>query len=515
MAGKTKTMEQIRNVIQSVADGKSIRWISKTTGISRNTLRLYLKLLNKAGLTVIQALSCSDQTLSSILFEKAPAIVDKRLIAFTERLPHLLEELSRPHVTRQILWKEYRAAFSDGYGYTRFCHLLNTYLSQKQLSAILEHKPGEELMVDFAGDKLCYYDDQTGESIACEVLVLVMPASNYILVEAVPSQKQEHFIGAIVKAFNSLGAVPKVVVCDNLRSAVVRSNRYEPKFTELIEQLSLHYRTAFVATRVRKPKDKASVEGAVKTVYQLVYTAIRNDHPTSLKALNALLQVQLKAVNERKIRDRKYTRAELLEQEKAHMIPLPKHVFEVKKTVMAKAQRNYHVILGEDMHQYSVPYRHAGQSLKIVYTSDTVEIYHQHSRIAVHSRNYKKHGYTTLKEHMPANHAAYFSSKGWNAAQFESKAKVIGAFTHQAMQQILASKYFPEQTYNACLGVLRLADKYGNQRLDLACSLALQSGRVNYGILESILKNNRDKAISNTQHLPISNDNVRGSSYYQ
>jgi transposase len=515
MAAKTKTMEQIKFVIQSVADGKSIRWISKTTGVSRNTIRVYLRLLEKAGLSIQEALSCSQNTLSSILFEKAPAIADERLIAFTERIPYMIDELSRPHVTRQVLWNEYRAEFADGYGYTRFCHLLNTFLSQKKLSAILEHKPGEELMVDFAGDKLCYYDDQTGERIECEVLVLVMPASNYILIEAVPSQKQEHFVGAIVNAFNALGAVPKVVVCDNLRSAVVRSNRYEPKFTELIEQLSLHYKTSFVATRIRKPKDKASVEGAVKTAYQLVYTAIRNEHPTSLKALNQLLHLHINAVNERKIRDRKYTRSELLEQEKAHMIPLPAHVFEVKKTVLAKAQKNYHVILGEDMHQYSVPYRYSGQSLKIVYTSDTVEIYHQHSRIAVYGRNYRKHGYTTLKEHMPANHAAYFVAKGWNAAHFESKAKDIGEFAHQAMQQILASKYFPEQTYNACLGVLRLADRYGNQRLDLACSLALQGARVNYGIIENILKNNRDKADINTQPHPIPNDNVRGSSYYQ
>jgi transposase len=451
------------------------------------------------------------------LFLKAshPRIASDACFSSTERIPYMIDELSRPHVTRQVLWNEYRAEFADGYGYTRFCHLLNTFLSQKKLSAILEHKPGEELMVDFAGDKLCYYDDQTGERIECEVLVLVMPASNYILIEAVPSQKQEHFVGAIVNAFNALGAVPKVVVCDNLRSAVVRSNRYEPKFTELIEQLSLHYKTSFVATRIRKPKDKASVEGAVKTAYQLVYTAIRNEHPTSLKALNQLLHLHINAVNERKIRDRKYTRSELLEQEKAHMIPLPAHVFEVKKTVLAKAQKNYHVILGEDMHQYSVPYRYSGQSLKIVYTSDTVEIYHQHSRIAVYGRNYRKHGYTTLKEHMPANHAAYFVAKGWNAAHFESKAKDIGEFAHQAMQQILASKYFPEQTYNACLGVLRLADRYGNQRLDLACSLALQGARVNYGIIENILKNNRDKADINTQPHPIPNDNVRGSSYYQ
>ena len=155
MAAKTKTMEQIKFVIQSIADGKSIRWISKTTGVSRNTIRLYLRLLEKTGITAQEALACSTEALSLIFFEKAPAVADERLITLTERLPYMIDELSRPHVTRQVLWNEYRAEFADGYGYTRFCHLLNRYLSQKKLSAILEHKPGEELMVDFAGDKLC------------------------------------------------------------------------------------------------------------------------------------------------------------------------------------------------------------------------------------------------------------------------------------------------------------------------------------------------------------------------
>ncbi len=515
MAAKTKTMEQIKIVLQFVADGKPVRWISKTTGVARNTIKTYLRLLQEARLSVKEALLLSDDVLAGILFEKSPIEVDKRLSAFMEQIGYLTEELSRPHVTRQVLWKEYRAAFPDGYGYTRFCHLINTHLDQKKLSAILVHKPGEELMVDFAGDKLFYVDTETGEKISCEVLVGVMPASNYIFIEAVPSQKQEHFVGAIVKMFHALGAVPKLVICDNLRSAVTRSNRYEPTFTDLIEQLSLHYKTAFMATRVRKPKDKASVEGAVKTAYQLVYTVIRNELPTSLRALNALLHTHLHAVNERKIRDRKYSRAELLEQEKVHMISLPTQVFEVKKTVLAKAQRNYHVILGEDMHQYSVPYRFAGQSLKLVYTSDQVEIYHQHTRIAIHVRNYRKHAYTTLAEHMPTNHAAFYEQKGWNAQYFESKAHSIGTNTAQVISKILESKSFPEQTYNACLGVLRLAEKYGHPRLEAACTLALQGVRINYGTIEKILKNNRDKAEPLSTFAQIENDNVRGALQYQ
>jgi transposase len=514
MAAQTKTMEQIRIILQHHASGRSIRWIAASTGASRNTVRGYIRLVLESGQSASQALSASDEQLAKLVFDRPPPPEDARSAVFTQLLAYWTKELARAHVTRQILWREYRLAHPDGYGYTRFCHLLNAHLSRNKLSAVLHHRLGHELMVDFAGDKLSYTDPSTGEVIGCEVFVAVLPASGYIYVEAVPSQRQEHFVGAIVNTLHAMGGVPKLVVCDNLRSAVSRTNRYEPTFTELTEQLSLHYSTAFSAARVRRPKDKAAVEGAVKTAYTLIYAAIRNEHPTSLRELNALLGVHLHAVNERKIRDRTHSRAQLLEQELECMTGLPHTRFEVKKTVMAKVQKNYHVILGEDMHQYSVPYRHAGSQVKLVYSALCVEIYHEHRRIAVHERRHRKHGYSTLAEHMPANHRTWHEQRGWDAAHFERQAKRIGVHTHACILELLQSRAFPEQTYNACLGVLRLAHTYGNDRLEAACALARQGARVSYGTLSTILKNNRDKLSTETEYITPANENVRGANYY-
>jgi transposase len=514
MAAQTKTMEQIRIILQHHANGRSIRWIASNTGASRNTVRGYIRLVLESGQSASQALSATDEQLAKLFFDKPPPVEDARSAAFSLLLPYWTKELSRDHVTRQILWREYRQEHPDGYGYTRFCHLLNAHLSLNKLSAVLHHRLGHELMVDFAGDTLSYADPRTGEVTECEVFVAVLPASNYIYVEAVPSQRQEHFVGALVNALHAIGGVPKLVVCDNLKSAVIRSNRYEPTFTELTEQLSLHYSTAFSAARVRKPKDKAAVEGAVKTAYSLIYAAIRNEHPGSLRELNALISVHLHDVNERKIRDRRHSRAQLLEQELEYMTALPRTRFEVKKTVMAKVQKNYHVILGEDMHQYSVPYRYAGRQVKVVYAALTVEIYLEHGRIAVHERTHRKHGYSTLAEHMPANHLAWHEHQGWDGAYFERQAKLIGAHTHTFIAQLLQSRAFPEQTYNACVGVLRLGQKYGNERLETACELALQGTSVSYGTLSTILKNNRDKITPEKEYITPMHENVRGANYY-
>lgn len=519
MAGKRKTMEQIRNILLQKNNGTPIRAIARKTGVSRNTIRGYIRMIDASGYKLQKALQLDDEALMGLLHEPhRPAQAAARYTHLQERLPYYAKELKRPHVTRQLLWEEYRQEFSDGYGYTRFCHHLNEYIGKKDVTAIFSHRPGEKLMVDFAGDKLSYIDKGSGEIIECEVLVTSLPFSSYIYAEALPSQKQEDFIKGLGNAFLYIGGVTQSVLCDNLKSVVKKANRYEPSFTELIDQLSVYYQTTFMATRVRKPRDKATVETSVNITYRRIYARLRNVHCYSLKELNALIRVELQAVNARNFKSRDYSRKDMFEQhEREHLRALPTKLFEVKKTVQAKVQKNYHIILGEDMHQYSVPWRYSGKKVKAVYTSDTVEVYHEYKRIALHTRNYCRHGYSTIKEHMPENHQAIMEQKGWNAHYFLTQASKTGPSTRQAVAQVLESKSFPEQTYNACLGILRLGTKYGQDRLEAACRLMLQGPRVNFGILNNILKNNMDKQLKNTTDKKFktpANENIRGAQNY-
>lgn len=515
MAAKTKTMEQIRKMLQMRARGVSIRAITKQEGIARNTIRAYLRLIESGGYSLTEALALDDSALGELLFEATPKLPSAgRHQRLQEKLPDYVEELKRKHVTRFLLWEEYRQAHPDGYGYTRFCHFINDYIRGRDVTSIFSHRPAEKLMVDFAGDKLHYIDRTTGEQIPCEVFVAALPYSSFIYAEALRSQRQEEFVGALSRAFAYLGGVPGCVVCDNLKSAVKRANRYEPAFTELIGQLSLHYDTSFMAARPGKPRDKATVESSVRTTYSRIYARLRNQAAYSLEELNEQLHMALEDLNNRLRKGRQYSRKDIfLHYEQPLLRALPTGVFQVKRSVMAKVQRNYHIILGEDYHQYSVPWRYCAKTVKVVYTADMVEIYCDHKRIALHRRNYRKHGYTTLPEHMPEHHRAVLEQKGWDADYFLRQAAHIGPCTHQVIRQVLESRAFPEQTYNACLGILRLENKYGRARLETASRLLADGPRVNYTLLANILKNNMDKrsAPSAGQDFktPL-HDNIRG-----
>jgi len=511
-------MEQIRSIIQQKIKGASIRSITRHTGLSRNTIRFYLRTIEAKGYNLANVLEMDDQSLAKLYDQDETTVNNTHYLTLQSKLKEYAAELKKRHVTRQLLWEEYRQAFPDGYGYTRFCHHLNEYIGSKDVTAVFTHQPGEKLMVDFAGDKLSYIDKQSGEVIYCDVFVAVLPFSSYIYAEALASQKQEEVVKGLNNAFIYLGGVPQSVLCDNMKSAVKKANRYEPIFTELIEQLALHYGVTFMATRVRKPRDKATAETSVNVTYKRIYGKLRNMESFSLSELNLHIKQALDQLNDRHFKGRDYSRKDIFEQyERANLLPLPSKVFEVKKSVFAKVQRNYHIILGENMHQYSVPWRFSGKKVKLIYTSDLVEVYYEHKRIALHGRNYRRHGYSTLKDHMPENHRAIMEQKGWDAGYFLCEAEKTGTHTRQAIAQVLESKAFPEQTYNACLGILRLGKKYGQHRLEAACTLVLQGPRVNFGIVNNILKNNMDKQLknkANEDYKTPPHENIRGPENY-
>jgi hypothetical protein len=213
------------------------------------------------------------------------------------------------------------------------------------------------------------------------------------------------------------------------------------------------------------------------------------------------------------------TRMELFLEEKTNLAPLPDKPFEKYCATKAKVQRNYHVQLGQDKHFYSVPYKLIGKTLKVIYTLDTVEVYDGLSRIAFHQRISRSHGYTTLREHMPANHVFYNEQRGFDADYFLNQSKKFGPFTQEFVARLLYSKDFIEQTYNACLGVHRLALKTPIEDFERACERALLYPVVSYRQLENILKKGLYKVPINHSpqkqiKIPFHN-NIRGKQEYK
>lgn len=380
------------------------------------------------------------------------------------------------------------------------------------------HQPGEQLQVDFAGGKLSYVDRDSGEVIDCEVLICAMPYSHYIYAEALVSQKQEHFVNGLRRCLEYLGGVPPSIKCDNMKTAVIRANRYEPQFTEAMAYMAEHYGTTILTARVRKPRDKGSVEKAVSIAYQRIYAPLRHQIFYSMEDLNAAIRKQLTLANQRPLKGKEGTREALFEaHEKPLLKALPAARYEIKHVTEGKVQRNYHVILGEDRHQYSVPHTLIGRRMKIVYTTETVEIYDGLKRVALHKRSYKKHGYTTQTDHMPAHHQHVSWQRGWDADYFKEQAVRIGPATAKVIEKILASRAFHEQSYTSCLGVLRLGKQYGAERLEAACLRSCSSPVINYTLIANILRSNLDKVSApNDDQLSLGyHDQIRGPQTYQ
>src|SRR5690554_2700406 len=197
--------------------------------MSKNTVKTYLFKLDKllagtgtAGITVEKLLSLDEPEVYALFHPGNPSYQDPRYDSFKAGPEHYRSELERKGVTKALLWEEYRQSNPDGYSYSQFCHHLEQQQSAKgKPSMVLEHGPAEKLYIDFAGRTVAYIDRQTGEVIDCQFFVACLPYSDYAFAMAVPSQSTADFLFALGRCLEDLGGVPRLLVPDNLKAAVI------------------------------------------------------------------------------------------------------------------------------------------------------------------------------------------------------------------------------------------------------------------------------------------------------
>jgi transposase len=513
MAAKTILMEQIKQVLQLKRDGFSIKSIARTTGIARNTIKKYLTRIDTD-----PAVKVSHKELAQTMYDNdTTELKGERYLLLAEHFGYAESQLNKTGVTRQLLWLEYKEQNPQGYNYSQYCYHFSEFIRHKEVVMHLEHVAGEKIMIDFAGKKLSYVNSDSGELIFCQVFIAVLPHSGLIFCTAVPTQGTYDFITCINSMLKFYGGITQTILCDNLKTAVTRPSRYEPVFTDMCYQLSEHYGTTFTATRSYKPRDKAMVERAVSIVYNHIYAPLRHEVFHSLPELNHHISQQLEKLNDKRYKGSAYSRRQLFDnQEKSLLKELPAELFTLKKCIQATVQRNYHVQLSEDHRYYSVPYSYAGKKVKVLYDNNTVEIYYEHSRIALHIKSNMARAYTTIHEHMPSNHQQAMNIKGWTKADMLARAAQVGTATAQAVEHILNSSIYPEQNYKSCHGLLMLQGTFGGQRLEAACARVLKATRINYTMIKNILHAGLDKqpTIFEDVHLP-DHDNIRGPEHYQ
>lgn len=516
MANHTISMSKIRHILRLHTQGASKLQIAVATGIARNTLKKYLHEFSSSGLTFEELCILSDQDLEELFVRKAEKPLDEKIVNLFRLFPGMDKEIKRKGVTRRLLWEAYKAQYPHGLGLSQFKHYFAQWKAQVNPVMRMDHKAGDKMYVDFAGEKLSIIDNQTGEIQEVEVFVAILGASQLTYIEAVGSQQKEDFIAACEGALHYYGGVPLAIVPDNLKSAVIKSNKYEPTLNETFSDFAEHYSTTILPARAYRPRDKALVESAVKIAYTRIYTKIRDEKYFSLEELNKAILLALEQHNTTLLRGRNYSRRQQFEEiERSALAPLPPLRYELKKQCYVTVMKNGHVSLSADKHYYSVPYRFIGKKVKLMYSRTTVEVFHHYECIATHTRLKSPYNYTTDKEHLASSHR--FVSD-WSPEKFISWAEGIGEEVKLYILKILDRKQHPEQAYKSCVGILSFAKKVGHERLIKACRRALGYGIYNYKTIQAILEKGMDTYTETEEYeqlqMPL-HDNIRGENYYQ
>lgn len=511
-------MSKIRQILRLYTQKKGTKFISKQTGVARNTIKKYIARHNELNLSISEMDKLDDFGLNE-LFGK-PTIKEpedpERYKQLKLLFPYIEKELKKTGVTLEMMWYEYYNLYPGGYRRSQFGHLYRQWIKRSIPSMHIQHKAGDKMYVDYAGAKLNVVDADTGEVLEMEVFVAILGASQLTYVQAVESQKKADFIMSCENALHYFGGVPAAIVPDNLRAAVSKSNKYEPTINETFADFAEHYDTTVLPARAYRPKDKALVEGAVKIVYTRIYATIRNNTYHSLEALNGGIWEQLELHNNSKLKGREYSRrSQYNEIEKEALKPLPPLRYELKQQIIATVPKNNYICLTPDKHYYSVPYQFIGKRVKIIFSQTKVDIYCDYNLIASHKRIKSPYNHTTVTDHLASAHKFVTD---WNPERFISWAEGIGHETKLLITCILNKKQHPEQAYKSCLGVLGMAKKVGNERLNNACKRAITFNTYHYMAVQSILMKGLDKLDEEIQPDLFSmpkHDNIRGEDYYE
>ena len=507
----SKYKEILRYLYTTTLSGRSI---ARELSVGRDTISAVKRRAEDLGLKWEEVKNQDEYSISKLLFPES-----KRESIFT--VPDydvLIKELDRPGVTRKDLWEEYcqdvQAAGGIPYQYSFFCEMFQSVIVKNKASMHIGHTPAERIEVDWAGTKVPITDIETGEVYYGYMFVATLPYSQYSYAEVLPDMKLENWIQAHVNMYEFFGGVTSLLVCDNLKTGIIS----HPQMGDWIEnesyrEMADYYDTAILAAPVRTPKAKPSVEGAVGKLTSKIIVKMRNEPIHSIYEANCSVRKYLAKYNADKFQKRDGSRLEeYLTLEKENLKPLPKIPYEYGIWKYATVQLNYHISV-EKMY-YSVPFRFIKERVRVRVTKYTITIYLNNERICSHRRLYGRAGqYSTNYEHMPQNHK---QASQWNGERFRSWARKYGESTFTVIDRLLNSYKAEQQGYNACMSILKMADKYTPERLDKTCAKALSLiNTPRYKDIKLIIEHYQDDSDTVTVSRSEKHALIRGSEYYR
>jgi transposase len=365
------------------------------------------------------------------------------------------------------------------------------------------YKAGEQMMVDWAGLTMKYLNGK-GEEKIVYIFVAVLPASSILYAEPLGDMKMESWVHGHVNAFEYFGGVPRILVPDNTKTAVVKANRYEPELNRTYKEMAEHYGCAVVPTRPRAATDKAPVETGVQIIERRIIAKLRHCKFLAFDDLAETFHTELETLNDQPFQKAPGSRRSVfLETEQHELMKLPSLRYEYALFKQAKTGFDYHVALDKNQY-YSVPYQYSGQNVLLRWNSRTVEVFYEGERIACHVRNNDpRKKYITEPAHMPEHHRAVCD---WSPKRFISWAAKTGNKTKEYITLLLGQKEHPAQAYRTCAAILRIASTVTKERMEETCAQAIAQNIYSYTYFLRLLEN-RDS------QKPVIHGNLRGKDY--
>jgi transposase len=515
MANNPITMSKIRHVLRLYFQKKGKKVISEQTGVARNTIKKYLRIFKSLNIPFDELNKLSDSELEKLFIKEGAREPTERLVQLHSCFPSVDKELKRKGVTRQLLWEKYQKTHGDAFGFTQFCKYYKRWKNQVDPVMHIDHKAGDKVYVDYAGEKLYYVDLNTGEVIKVEVFLAILGASQLTYVEATMTQQKEDFISSCERSMHYFGGVPMAIVSDNLKSAVTKSDKYEPTLNEAFEDFCEHYSMTALPAKAYRPRYKALVEGVVKIMYTRIYAMLKLDLIHSLEELNQAISTLLDEHNNKVLTGRNYSRRQLFDEiEKEVMQSLPVIKYEFKKRRVVTVSKMGYAVLSEDKHYYHVPYQLKNKKVTVLYSAEQVEIFHHYDCIATYKRDRTPYDFTTNEAFLAPQHQF---RKDWTPERMIERATLVGKDVKDLVIKILEKPQHPEQAFKSCSGVLNYVKKAGPERLNNACRRAMEYGVYNYKIVQTILDKQLDMEEINeppAQSLLPMHENIRGESYF-
>ena len=511
MARERMRMKKTREVLRLHFDcGLANQQIADAVRVSKGSVFNYIDRFKTSGLAWPLPPEMSDSQLVQKLFPEKHKAVPEDVGPDFKRIH---TELSRPHVTLELLWEEYRQMCPEGLSRSSFYRRYDHYRTQLPVEMKVIHKGGDKLFVDYSGKKLKYWDRQERSWVEVEIFVASWGASSFCYCEASASQSGQDWVSSHIRALEYFGCVPAAIVPDNLKSGVTKAIFYEPEINALYKLMAEHYETAILPARAKKPKDKAVVESNVLHLQRFIFGRLRERTFYSLHDLNEAIWELLDQFNDRPMqqyRESRRQRFEHLDLPCGAELPAQRFRFTQVKTDVRVAP-NYHIEF--DKHFYSVPYEFVRKAVDVYQSGSIIEIYQDAQHVCRHRKQLPDYRYTTIDAHMPPQHKFV---KGWSAPWFIAQAHKIGEATAELICRILDGKRHPEQGFRSAMGVLNLKKQYPEVRIEQAARRALHFGNTSYHAVKNILAKKLDEEPlhKGVQRPALRHDNIRGQHYY-